>query len=178
MIYVLLLLAGFIVSATHAYLVWKNKDGVRYSVSEHAIASKRSHVLYVSAHILTDVLFLLYAYIFFYDTHGQTLLFILTLVFVALDAVQSLLPSKGKTEPMHFAAAYVSWFMFQLVGVLSLAWLDITEPYRTIAICLLVPVIAMFVYMHVKRKKLWPLQLAMVPLYFMFLLFITIGSIT
>lgn len=177
MIYALLLISGAIVSLAHAYLVWKNRDGVRYSISEHAIANKKSYLIYLGAHIITDVFFLIFSYQFFYQIHGHGLLFGLTVVFIGLDAAQAILPSKGRTEDVHFAVAYTSWFLYQLTGVLALLWLDISEPYAILASIVLLLVLAMFAYMHLKRDKLWPLQLLMVPLYFIFLILLVIGSV-
>lgn len=176
MVYVLLILSGAVVSVVHAYLVWKNKDGVRYSISEHAIANKKSYLAFIAAHILTDLLFLAFAYLFFYEIHGQGLLFGLSAVFITLDAIQSVLPSRGRTEDIHFAVAYTSWFLYQLTGVLAWLWLDIVEPYRIAAALVLLLVISMFAYMHIRREKLWPLQLLMVPLYFVYLLIVVAGS--
>ncbi len=176
MIYISLLGAGGLISAVHAYLVWKNYDRVRYSISEHAIADKKSYYLYLGSHIVADVLFVVYAYKFFYESQSQNILFLLALTFIALDFVQALLPSRGKSESIHFISAYASWFIYQLVGVLCLFMLAIARPYLYISIAFLVPVLMMFIYMHFKRDKLWPLQLLMVPLYILALLFITLGS--
>lgn len=174
--YALLLLSGFVVSLTHVFLVWKNRGGARYSISEHAIADRNSYLIYLSAHIVTDILFLFYAYEFFYIAQDQGWLFGLTIVFIALDALQAVLPSRGRTESLHFVSAYTSWFLYQLVGVLSLLLLDIAQPYMMTASIVLLIVLTMFGYMHVRREKLWPLQLLMVPLYFVFLILVVIGS--
>ncbi len=176
MIYVWLLLAGGIVSFTHVYLVWKNRDGVRYSISEHAVADTKSYRTYAAAHLITDIFFVLYAYEFYHQMQNQNLLFELVIAFITLDILQAVLPSKGKTKSIHFASAYLSWFIYQLVGVLSLFLLHISQPYFAISIAVLSPVLLMFIYMHFKRDKLWPYQLLMVPLYVLFLLFVTIGS--
>jgi len=108
MIYAPLVVAGLLISAVHAYLVWKNFDGVRYSISEHAIANKRSYLLYIGSHVVADVLFVVYAYNFFYESQGQYTLYVLTLVFIALDFLQAVLPSRGRVETVHFVSAYMS----------------------------------------------------------------------
>lgn len=176
MVYISLLGAGVLISVVHAYLVWKNYDGTRYSISEHAISDRRSYFLYLGSHIVADILFVLYAYTFFYESQSQTILFLLTLTFIALDFVQALLPSRDKSEPIHFISAYMSWAIYQLVGVLSLFILTIAQPYLYLSVAFLVPVLVMFTYMHFKRDKLWPFQLLMVPMYILSLLFITLGS--
>ena len=132
--------------------------------------------LYLGSHIVADILFVIYAYTFFYESQSQSILFLLTLIFIALDCIQAVLPSRGKSEAVHFISAYVSWFIYQLVGILSLFILTIAQPYLYLAIAFLIPVLLMFIYMHFKRNKLWPYQLLMVPFYILSLFFITLGA--
>jgi 4-amino-4-deoxy-L-arabinose transferase-like glycosyltransferase len=73
-------------------------------------------------------------------------------------------------------AAYVSWVCYLLAGLIALLTLQIIQPYGMFATLLLAPVIAMFVYMHINRSKLYPYQLMMVPLYVACMLLITIGA--
>lgn len=174
---VYLLIAGVPVSIAHAYLVWKHSDNRKYSVSEHAIIDRQSHTLYIATHVLTIIFYLLYSYQFFIVKHDLLLPHILNCIFAALDLVQAIIPSRGKTEKVHIAAAYTSWVCYVISGVVALASLTIAEPYKVFAILTMVPVIGMFVYMHINRSKLYPYQLMMVPLYVLVLLFITLGAL-
>ena len=175
--YIYLLSAGILVSSVHFYLVWVHRANRKYSLSEHAIIDKKSHVLYLITHILCGVFFLLYSYEFFIVEHDLWIPFWLNVSFAVLDFVQALLPSRGKTEKVHFAAAYFSWLSFLSSGLVALVNLEITEPYRTIAILLLIPILSMFVYMHINRSKLYPYQLLIVPIFVMYLLLITVGAV-
>jgi hypothetical protein len=93
-----------------------------------------------------------------------------------LDFVQAALPSRGKTEKIHFASAYISWCCYLASGILAIYKIPVAQPYLTLAIICIIPVLAMFIYMHINRTKLYPYQLAMVPLFVTYMLLITIGA--
>jgi len=173
---VYLLIAGIPVSIVHAYLVWKHSDNRKYSVSEHAIIDRQSHLLYIATHTLTVIFYLLYSYQFFIVKHDLLLPHVLNCIFATLDLVQAIVPSRGKTEKIHIAAAYTSWLCYVISGVIALMNLTIVEPYKLLAIVTMIPVVAMFLYMHINRSKLYPYQLLMVPLYVLVLVFITLGA--
>lgn len=174
--YVYLLTAGLLVSVTHIYLVWRYRKANKRTLSEYAVVSKNGHLIYFIAHVLCDVLILLYAYSFLYVQHSLSLPFYLFVVFAVLDFIQAIVPSTGKTEKVHLVAAYVSWVCYLAAGLIALLSLQIAEPYGMIATAMIAPVIALFVYMHIDRTKLYPYQLIMVPLYVVSMLFITIGA--
>jgi len=175
---VYLLIAGAPVSIVHLYLVWRHSDDRRYSISEHAILDRQSHMLYIAVHILTAVFFLLYSHKFFMVEHHLPVAYGLNVVFAVLDVVQAFVPSKGRAERYHIAAAYTSWVCYVVSGLVALGSLHIDEPFKALAISTMIPVLAMFVYMHINRSKLYPYQLLMVPLYVLALLLMTIGART
>lgn len=174
--YVYLLLAGLLASGVNSYVVWRHSDDRRYSVSEHAMLSRKSHLIYFVAHLLCEILFLLFSYQFFIREHNFWLPFYLNVAFAVLDFVQAALPSRGKTEKIHFAAAYISWCCYLVAGLLAIFKLHVNQPYLTLAILLIIPVLVMFIYMHINRTKLYPYQLAVVPLFVVYMLSITIGA--
>lgn len=174
--YIYLLIAGILVSIVHIYLVWSNRKSDKRSISEYAILDKKSWALYFVAHVVCDVLILVYAYTFFVIGHSLIIPFSLLVVFAVLDLVQAAFPSQKKTEKIHLVAAYVSWICFMLAGLVALIQLEISTPYNIIAWLLLLPVFGMFIYMHINRTKLYPYQLLMVPLYVACMVIATIGA--
>lgn len=174
--YIYLVVAGLLASSVHFYVVWKHRDDRRYSVSEHAMLTTKSHLIYFVAHVLCEIFFLLFSYQFFVREHQYWLPFYLNIAFAVLDFVQAALPSRGKAEKIHFGAAYISWCCYLLAGLLAIFKLPIAQPYLMLAILFIVPVLGMFIYMHVNRSKLYPYQLAMVPLFVVYMLFITLGA--
>jgi len=135
-----------------------------------------SHLLYFASHVVCEVFFLLYSYQFFIGEHQLHAPFYLNIGFAILDFVQATLPSRGRTERIHFTAAYISWCCYLLAGIVALLSLKIAEPFAAIALILLIPVVGMFAYMHINRSKLYPYQLAIVPLFVIYMLFITVGA--
>lgn len=117
-----------------------------------------------------------FSYQFFIVEHGLALPHYLNIIFAVLDFVQALVPSRGRTEKIHIAAAYISWVSYLLAGLIALMKLHVVEPYHTLAISLLVPILGMFFYMHINRSKLYPYQLLIVPMFVLYMLLITIGS--
>lgn len=174
--YVYLIVAGILVSLVHAYLVWHHRANRKYSLSEHAIIDRKSYILYFATHVVCDVLVLLYAYQFFIAEQNAATPFYLLVAFAILDFTQALLPSRGKTEKIHFMAAYVSWVCYLSAGIVALIQLQISTPYLLVALTLLVPILGMFAYMHFNRSKLYPYQLLIVPIYAFSMLLITIGA--
>jgi hypothetical protein len=174
--YVYLILAGLLATGVHFYVVWKHSDDRRYSVSEHAMLAKSSHLTYFIAHVLCEIFFLLFSYQFFIREHHYWVPFYLNAIFAILDFVQAALPSRGKTEKIHFTAAYISWCCYLLAGLLAIFTLHIAQPYLTLAILLIIPVLGMFTYMHINRSKLYPYQLAMVPLFVAYMVVIAFGA--
>src|ERR1017187_9240093 len=114
--YVFLMLAGLFASTAHFYVVWHHRSDRRYSISEHAMLSKSSHLIYFVTHVICEIFFLLFSYQFFVREHQYWLPFYLNVAFAGLDFVQAALPSRGASEKVHFAAAYASWCCYLLAG--------------------------------------------------------------
>ncbi|MDB5184357.1 MAG: hypothetical protein JWN38_165 [Candidatus Saccharibacteria bacterium] len=138
--------------------------------------TSKSHSLYFVSHVICEVFFMLFSYQFLITEHHLLIPFYLNVIFAMLDFVQAALPSRGKTEKIHFASAYISWFCYLLSGVICLFSLHLTEPYGVVAIILLIPILGMFFYMHINRSKLYPYQLSIVPLFVIYMLLIVIGA--
>lgn len=176
MTYIYLLGAGLLVSVVHCYLVWRHRDDRRYSLSEHAMLSRSSRVIYFVSHLVCEVLYFAFSYQFFIIEHDLPVAHYLNVIFVILDFVQALLPSRGKTKKVHFISDYVSRVCYLLTGVVALVALQIAEPYKTLATLFLIPIVGMFVYMHINHSKLYPYQLLIVPLFVVYMLFIVMGA--
>ena len=176
MIYVYMLSAGILVSFLHFYLVWLHQAHCKLTLSEHVIIDRKSHLLYFVTHVIYEILFLTYSYKFFIVAHKLSLPFNLIFVSTGLDFIQAALPSRGRTEKAHVAAAYVSWLGYLLAGLVALVELHVLEPYQSIAVLLLILIVGMFAYMHICSTKIYTYQLIIVPLYFIYMLFITIGA--
>ena len=179
MVYLYLLTGGTLISFAHFYLVWRNRGNIQDTLSENAVTDSKAHLIYFVTHLVTDIFFLLYSYQFFIVDHNLALPFIINIVFVVLDLVQGILPSRGKTKKIHITSAYISWICFLLSGIIVLFTLSIVEPYRLFAIVLLILLVCMFLYMHkmnTSQGKVYPYQLIAVPLYVIYMLMITIGA--
>ena len=176
MLYFYLLFGGGIAALTHFYLVWIHRGKGKYSISEHAVADSRSHVIYFAAHVLCEILILKFSYEFYVVRHQLLLPYYFNVSFAIFDFVQATAASKGKTEKLHYVTAYISWVSYILSGIIAFFLLDITIILRLLSLLFLVPALALFIYIHFRRSKLYPYQLAIVPLYVLFLLCVVIGA--
>jgi hypothetical protein len=174
--YVYLLTAGILISLVHFYIVWCRRDKKLWSISEYAILSKNTNLLYFGSHVICEILFLLFSYLFFVVEHSLYLPYYLNVAFAVLDFSQAAIPSRGKTEKVHIAAAYFSWCCYLASGIAAFWLLNISQPYAVLSLFFFVPTIGMFMYMNINRSKLYPYQLLMVPMYVIYLLLITIGA--
>ena len=174
--YIYLIIAGLLATGAHFYVVWRHSDDRRQSVSEHAMLSKKTHLIYFVSHVLCEIFFLLFSYQFFVREHNFWLPFYLNTGFALLDFVQAVFPSRGRTEKLHMVSAYLGWVCYLLAGLIALLYLSIAQPYLAVSVILIVPILGMFVYMHFNRSKLYPYQLAIVPLFLIYMLVITIGA--
>lgn len=172
----ILLVAGIGISLVHFYLVWRNHHVGRYSISEYAIVDQKSQRIYLWAHLVCDVLFMFFAYRFFWVSQQLKLPFVLLVLSAILDGAQALLPSRGRTEKVHFVVAYVSWFSFLCAGLSALFLITVQQPYSFIAWTSLLVAVGLFAYMHYSRHKLYPYQLAAVPFFVIALAFVVLGS--
>jgi hypothetical protein len=175
--YVYLLGGGILVSITHVLIVWRHRHAKRYSLSEYAMQTTGTHAVYFVAHLITEILFLAFSYQFFVVEHQLYFVHYLNIAFVFFDFAQALLPSRGRTEKIHFLSAYISWFCFLLGGVAALVKIPIAQPFYAISVLLLVPILGMFLYMHINRTKLWPYQLLIVPLFVLYMLTLSVGAL-
>lgn len=177
--YFYLLFAGILISWSHFYVVWLHRKSKRLSLSEHAMLSNQSRIVYFLSHLIGELFYMLFSYQFFIVEHNLIVPFCLNIGFVVFDFVQAILPSRNKTEDLHIASAYISWWCYLLAGVICLFSLAITEPYKAISAVLLVPILGMFFYMHIRRYKhlkIYPYQLVIVPLFVVYMLFIALGA--
>ena len=96
--------------------------------------------------------------------------------FAILDFAQAAIPSRGKTEPIHITAAYISWCCYLISGTLALFELDVAQPFAAISLLFLIPTLAMFIYVHVRRERLWFYQLLIVPGFVLYMMFVVLGA--
>lgn len=171
-----LLTAGLIISLAHFYIVFSQGEHKKFSISENAIATNKNRLIYAVAHFTCDTLFLFYSYRFYLKEQDLLIPFLLNMNFIVLDSLQVILPSEGKTAKPHYVTAYISWISYLLSGVIALFLLPLSSGYKIILLIFLIPALAMFLYLHINSKKLYPFQLAIVPLFVLYLITITIGA--
>ncbi len=171
-----LLLSCLLVNGMHGYLLWSQRSERKWSISVHALKSRNHYVLYVFGHVVGGLFFVLFSREFFLKTHDAYGLFYLALITYFFEAVQSVLPSKGKWEMPHSIAALVMWICFLALGLISIVVLDVEPLSRLVATILYVPISILLVRAFMNRSRLYFYQMSMVLLFFAAMCSLVLGS--
>ena len=171
-----LFLSCICVNGMHGYLLWSQRSERKWSISVHAIKSRKDYALYIAGHTLGGLFYVLFAKEFFVNTHNIQGLFYLSLVTYFFEILQALLPSKGKYEMPHSIAALIMWLTFVAAGLISIFTLDITTIARILAIIFYIPLLVMLVRAIFNRNKLYFYQMSMVLLFFAAMFSMVMGS--
>ena len=169
-------MGGGVASLAHFYLVWTHRGKGLLSVSEHAIADKNSHRIYFASHVVCEAFILMFSYNFYVVEHNVLIPHYLNICFIVFDFVQAALPSTGNTEKIHLRAAYVSWASYITSGTIAFFLLDIVQPFKLASLIFLIPSLCMLVYLNFDKHKKYIYQLAIVPLFVIYLLLVVLGS--
>lgn len=166
-----LILAGVFVNGMHASLLFAKKDDRRWSISEHAVISRRTYAIYVAGHILGGWFFFLFAKEFYLERYDALPMFVLACVTVLFEYLQAVIPAKGKWYMTHTIAALTMWISFIALGVWSAFSLELQQAPGLISQVLMLGVVGLLIVTAATGgKKYWLMQMSMVTLFFVSLL--------
>jgi hypothetical protein len=170
---VYLILAGLIINGIHLYLLWSQKDGRKWSISEHAAKNRKTYSLYVAGHIVGGFIFLIFAYQFYIEKFNTAWLFYMCCFTYFFEVLQAVLPAKGKTNIPHTIAAYIMWLSFITAGTLSVVVLPLSNTIKAISWIILAIIFAQLIYVHFRRNKLYFYQITMVVMFYIIMVVLT-----
>jgi hypothetical protein len=117
---VLLLTLSFLVAnAMHGYLLYRQRNDRKPTISHHAAKSPRTQRFYVAGHIVAATSFYLFARTFFAGTPQATLLITVATIGFVADIIQAFIPARDKIEKYHAFFAYIMAFSVIIIGVLA-----------------------------------------------------------
>ena len=152
-----IVLACLFVQGGHSYLLFSQKHDRKWSISDHASVSARTHLLYFAGHFLGGLSWLIASYLVFYPSH-LTIFWISTIT-VLLEWLQAALPSKkGRIRSWHSIFAYVMWIGCMVTLLLGSFALALPTWQRLLALLCFVPIFGMFIYMHLRRERIYHLR--------------------
>lgn len=161
-----IVLACLFVQGGHSYLLFSQKHDRKWSISDHAALSGRTHLIYFICHFLGGLAWLVASRLVFYP--GHPVVFWISAATVVFEWLQAAMPSKtGRVRSLHSLFAYIMWIgcmVTLLLGSLSLA---LPNWQKALALLCFVPIFGMFIYMHLHRQRIWHMQYATI--YFFFL---------
>ncbi len=117
---VLLLMVSFLAAnIMHGYLLYRQRDDRKPTISHHAAKSPRTQRFYVAGHIVAATSFYMFARTFFAGTPQATLLVAVATIGFVADIIQAIIPARGKIEKYHAFFAYIMAFSVIIIGVLA-----------------------------------------------------------
>lgn len=127
----LLLLVSFLGSCgTMFYILFRNRNDRKSSVSLHAALDDHSHFAFAMGHFIGGLAFLYFVYKYFYVDRGSLLLLVLAFFGVLFEQIQAFLPDKKSLSKIHTIAAgsmavFISLMIFAgpIIFQLSTNWL-------------------------------------------------------
>lgn len=162
-----LTLSFLLTNLVHAYVLVRHRNSKQPTISERAVQSQSSLILYIAGHIFAGLAFAGFACEFFWLQHHSQTLFALALCGVLFEWVQALIPAKGKYEPIHRAVAYgMSGFIVAL-GVGSI--MSVPVPIASKILLIVLELIIMAGYPLTTRlphKHFWVIQMVNMNLFY------------
>jgi len=161
------------VQGGHSYLLFSQKHDRKWSISDHAAVSARTHAVYFVCHLLGGIGWFVGSYLVFDHTDFRYIFYISAAAAV-FEVLQATFRSKqGRIWSLHSLFAYLMWVGCMVTILLGTIELHLASWQKIIASICLVPIIAMFIYMHINRKQIYRLQYATI--YFFFIGMITLS---
>ena len=162
-----LTLSFLITNLVHTYVLIRHRSSKQPTISERAVQSQSSLVLYVAGHIFAGLAFVSFAYGFFWLQLHSQILFALALWGVLLEWIQALIPAKGKYEPIHRAVAYgMSGFIVAL-GIGSIISIPVPIVSKTLLVALELVIIAGYpLTTRLPHERFWVIQMVNMNLFY------------
>lgn len=117
--FLLLTISFLAANVMHGYLLYRQRDDRKRTISHHAAKSPRTQRYYIAGHIVAATSFYLFAWSFFAATPYSLLLIIVSTIGFIADIIQACIPARGKVEKYHEFFAYVMAISVIIIGVLA-----------------------------------------------------------
>lgn len=161
-----IVLACLFVQGGHSYLLFSQKHDRKWSISDHAAVSGRTHLVYFICHFIGAIGWFMGSYLLFYHS-GFRYIFYISAAAAVFEVLQAAFPSKqGRIRSLHSIFAYLMWVSCMVTILLSTITLPLANWQRVVSVVCLVPITAMFVYMHINRQQIYHLQYATIYFFF------------
>jgi hypothetical protein len=165
------------VNLFHSYLLVSQKNDRKETISAHAASTKLSHYLYIAAHIIGGVFFLLFADRFFLHQHNNKLIFIIALIAAITECLQALIPYRNNHEKIHERFAYTMAFAVIIIGILAAFMIPMSDILTLICVVLALMVSSSMLFMHIVNPRFfWIIQMAATLLFYVEMFVILTGS--
>lgn len=168
--------SGILVNGTHGYLLWSQRNERKWSISSHAALDRRTYLIYLIGHLSAGTLFAIFSYRFFAGIHKAEWLFWLSLIGIAFEYAQALLPARGKTDKAHASAAYAMFVSYTIVVMLAMITLDLSNLTRVFALPLLFVIPISGVVAMRNRNKMYFAQMIAISSFSLLVIIYALGS--
>lgn len=176
---VFLLTVSFLAAnVMHGYLLYRQRNDRKSTISHHAAKSPRTQRFYVAGHIVAATSFYMFARTFFAGTPQATLLITVATIGLVADIIQAFIPARGKIEKYHAFFAYIMAFSVIIIGVLA-AFTIPQSPLAALLSKLLAACLALSIPIShiIEQRYFYRVQMASLLIFYMELFVIVFGII-
>jgi hypothetical protein len=151
---------------TNPYILFRQPDGRKPTISYNAAQSTSTHLLYIFGHLFGGLFFLIFAYKFFYQELDSNLLWGLAIGGVASKWIQAFIPARKKLEIYHTIFA---WGMALFMSAILIAAPLITDDTPALVVSITILVSCAIVTLIVGNQRFWIPQLMYFSLFYVVL---------
>lgn len=175
---VLLLTVSFLAAnIMHGYLLYRQRNDRKPTISHHAAKSPRTQCFYIAGHIVAATSFYMFARLFFTDTPQATLLIAVAAIGFMADIIQAFIPARGKIEKYHAFFAYTMAISVIIIGVLAAFTIPQSPTAsilsRLLAVCLALSIPASRI---IDFKYFYRIQMVSLLIFYIEMFVIVLGS--
>lgn len=163
-----LLVSFALINSVHVYLLISQRHKRGLTISEHAAKDLPTHMLYIFAHGLGGLVFLGFAWNFFYVHQHSPLLLLVTIVGVLNEWLQALVPARRRYVRYHEFLAYGMSAAMALLALLVILIIPMSRDLRIFL--LVVEFIILCGYplgIKLPRKYFWIIEMVNINLFYL-----------
>lgn len=165
--FLLLVIAAVAVQGAHSYLLFSQRANRHWSISDHAVKNRQTHLIYFLGHFVGGGAWLLATHRIFAEPRLH-FIFWVSFATVMLEWLQAAVPSKvGHKFSWHAVFAYAMWLGCMTSIILGTILLQLATWQRLLAGLCCAAVFAMYIWKHFPRAKVYRLQYATIWCFFL-----------
>ncbi len=175
MLLALILISFFGTNGPMFYFLYRHRHDRRPSVSHHMAISKETNLVYALGHFVGGMAYLYFAYRYFYEDKGESLLFILSLFGVIAEQIQAFFPNNADYKKVHTVAAVTMGAFITTILLAAPVLITLKTSWILAYISLVVILLGAGVYTLFNKGKFYRTQMMFFGSFHVFLFILLYG---